>query len=279
MSIPVLCALCPVAARARVGQAVTVRGILTRGGKAGNLWTLTLDQPFQAYDARELDRTQKMVLLRELGFIGGRQGPQDPNLERKHVELTGNLLLPFGPGRTGVIVKKITVLNDPPEADVTQLQRKLEDGQKSYPGPPQYVISFKAWNRLPLSLDKIETLDGIWVSSCTEDREHRLSEEEAKRCNEKSEKGVSVSEAARVLSHWVVVPKDFWSNNFSHTGWPDYHRVLKLRQTDGQNFVLDLEPYGTGVIVFEDGGGAYLVSPCNAPTDTRAAEGFACTAN
>ena len=264
ISIPLVYVLYPIAALARVGEAVTVRGILTRGGKAGNLWTLVLDQPFQGYDARELDRTQKAVLLRDLSFVGGREGPQDPSLAGKHVELSGNLLLPFGPGRTGVMVKTITVLNDVPKTDISQLQRQLAEIQKSYPGPPQYVIHFTDWVPLPLSLDKLETVDGIAIGSCSEARMQLPSGQAEKQCSAKAEKGISASEAARVLLQWVVVPKDFWFNNFSHTGWPDYHRVLKLRQTGGKDFVLDLEPYGTGTVIFEDGGGAYLVSPCNA---------------
>ena len=83
-------------------------------------------------------------------------------------------------------------------------------------------------------------------------------------CDAKSERGISPSEVAQVLTEWVVVPEDYWGNNFSHTGLPDYHRFLKLRQTYGKDFVLVLEPYGTGMVVFEDGGGAYVVSPCNA---------------
>jgi hypothetical protein len=96
--------------------------------------------------------------------------------------------------------------------------------------------------------------------------EHKqTSEEAAKQCDSKPEQGVSAREAARVLSEWVVVPKDLWFNHFSHTGMgPPYNRVLQLRQTDGKNFVLEVEPYGTGMVVFENGGAAYLVSPCNA---------------
>jgi len=163
---------------------------------------------------------EKTILLNAIAFVGGRQGPQDPTLENKHVELTGNLIPPLGPWeRCGVIVKTITVLSDN-EVSVARLQAQIEEIQKkSYTGPPAYVLPFKEGEPLPLSLDMAETMDGAVLAACTDHPAPSTSAERASRCNSKSEKGLSVSEAARVLLHWVVVPKGYWENNFSHTGF------------------------------------------------------------
>ena len=246
---------------ARTGVGTTVRGTLSRGGKAGNLWTLILDGPLEARDPTAV-HPAKTVMLNELTFMGGRQGPQNSGFDGKHVELRGTLISPLFPERTGVIVKTITVLSDSDKANRPWLQRQLEELQTPYPVPPRYVVGFRNWEPLPLSLDDLETLDGIPIGGCTDARKERLSSDLSTLCDQKAESGISPSEAVRVLSEWVVVPKDFWLNNFSHTD--QYRRVLKVRQTRGKDLVLELDPYGIAMVVFEDGGGAYLVSPCNA---------------
>jgi hypothetical protein len=90
-------------------EPVTVRGVLSRSGKAGDLWTLTLDHPIQVQDpgAANLQLSVQIQLLR---FIGGREGPQDPRYDGKHVELTGTLVPPYGPGVAAVRVGTITPL-------------------------------------------------------------------------------------------------------------------------------------------------------------------------
>src|SRR5579864_8834649 len=37
-------------ARTKTTEPITVRGVLSRGGKAGDLWTLILDEPYPAHD-------------------------------------------------------------------------------------------------------------------------------------------------------------------------------------------------------------------------------------
>lgn len=102
-------ALCVTTLNARSVVSVTVRGVLSRGGKAGNLWTLTLDSPLQTHDPGPAN-PQATVRLEELRFIGGRTGPQDPSYDGKHVEVTGTLISPFGPRAAGVRVRTITLI-------------------------------------------------------------------------------------------------------------------------------------------------------------------------
>lgn len=59
------------------------------------------------------------------------------------------------------------------------------------------------------------------------------------------------------------MPQKYWQSNFSHTGLREYTRSLNL-ESEGKNFVLELEPYGVGMVVFLDAGTVYIVSPCNA---------------
>ena len=93
----------------RVGKLVTVRGVLHRGGKAGNVWTLELDEPLNVPDPTRPD-TDKAVSLKVLRFIGGSDGPQKSAYDNKHVELTGTVIGPFGFDAAGVRVKKVTIL-------------------------------------------------------------------------------------------------------------------------------------------------------------------------
>jgi hypothetical protein len=95
----------------RIGDLVTVQGILSRGGKAGNVWTLTLDHPLQAFDPTN-SASEKPVQLHVLRFIGGRDGPQEVEYDKKHVELRGNLVGPFGAHAAAVRVRKIRLLRD-----------------------------------------------------------------------------------------------------------------------------------------------------------------------
>ncbi|HEV2492301.1 MAG TPA: hypothetical protein VG204_04430 [Terriglobia bacterium] len=91
-------------------EPVTARGVLSRGqGKAGDLWTLTLDHPIYVRnpDAGESAAGVEVKLLR---FVGGRKGPQDSHYAGKHVELSGTLVSPASPGVAGVKVQTITVL-------------------------------------------------------------------------------------------------------------------------------------------------------------------------
>jgi hypothetical protein len=107
------------------------------------------------------------------------------------------------------------------------VQRQAEEVQKSYPAPPRYVLSSDNWQPLPISLDKVETLDHIAIGRCSDEEKKNLTDKGVKQCNSKPDKGGSVREAAQVLSNWVVVPKEYWENNLSHPGFPDYRRVLK----------------------------------------------------
>ena len=103
-------ALCVSPLIAQSPVSVTVRGVLSRGGKAGNLWTLTLDSPLQTYDPGPANR-RAAVRLERLRFIGGRDGPQDPSYVGKHVEVTGTLISPVGPGSARIRVRTITLIN------------------------------------------------------------------------------------------------------------------------------------------------------------------------
>ena len=98
-----------VALTAQTAAPLTVRGVLARSGKAGNLWTLTLDHPLQVHDPGVAD-PQASAQLRLLRFVGGRSGPQNPSYDGKHVELTGTLIPPFAPGGAAVRVRTITPL-------------------------------------------------------------------------------------------------------------------------------------------------------------------------
>ena len=67
---------------------ITVRGILTEGGKAGDLWQLMpdLDQPLHL-DSQEI----KVFRFRQ----DRRKGPASPIFDHEHVELTGELVSVF----------------------------------------------------------------------------------------------------------------------------------------------------------------------------------------
>ena len=77
--------------------------------------------------------------------------------------------------------------------------------------------------------------------------------------------------AKLIVYHMLSGGEHYWQNNFSHTGLSEYTRSLNL-QSEGKSFVLELQPYGVGMVVFPDGGTIYIVSPCNAagarPSDT-----------
>jgi hypothetical protein len=250
----------------RTTELVTVRGVLSCSGLAGDLWTLTLDVPLDIHDPsdRQRGRTQQLKVLR---FVGGRQGPKDPSSEGKHVELTGNLTAPFAGGSAGVQVKEIKLLPAEEPATTRELIELLN--RKTRPESPtiRSIAAFNNWEPLPLPLDTAETLDGIRLSGCGPESHWAARHNGSKRsppCGQTSERGVSVGEAAGVLASWVVVPQDLWFNQFSHAG-PEYNRSVKLRRINGgKDFTLQIHPYGIGLVIFDDGSDAYLASRCNA---------------
>jgi hypothetical protein len=259
--------LCPPAlshAKIRTTEPITVRGVLSRGGKAGDLWTLTLDGPYQAHDAAQ-SNTDRNTVLRQLSFVGHRQGPQDPSLDGKHLELTGRLIVPFGPGRAGVVVSAINILSGELISTQHVIENQLGQLRRQLPPSSQYARSSEPWKPLPLK--HVETTDGLEISGFTGQSSKTISPAPGAQ----SENVIPLSEAAEVISEWIVVPQNYWRNNFSHTGFPEYTRSLNL-QSEGKTFVLELQPYGVGMLVFLDGGTIYIVSPCNAagarPSDT-----------
>src|SRR5215467_8789405 len=72
LSVSIACGESSILALARTGESVTVRGVLTRTGKAGNLWILTLDRPYAAHD-RSPGIPDKTILRKEITFVGDRQ--------------------------------------------------------------------------------------------------------------------------------------------------------------------------------------------------------------
>lgn len=251
-------------AKTKTTEPITVRGVLSRGGKAGDLWTLILDEPYPAHDPAQ-SNTDGNTVLHQLSFVGRRQGVQDPSLDGKHVELTGRLVIPFGPGRAGVVVSAINIL--PGELNSTQhvIENQLGHLRRQLPPSPQYALPIQPWEPLPLK--HVETTDGTEISRFAGEPSKPISPARGAQ----SENEISLNEAARVISEWIVVPQNYWQSNFSHTGLREYTRSLNL-ESEGKNFVLELEPYGVGMVVFPDGGTIYIVSPCNAagarPSDT-----------
>jgi hypothetical protein len=187
----------------------------------------------------------------------------------QHVELAGKLLPARGSARTGVIVKTIRLLQDGSSKDEAQLQILLHSLGKApvptFPLYPTSILPFANWQPVPVNLDEVETIHGMQLRSCIAKSQSTPSREESSRaeqCRRKSEVTLSAEEAANVLAEWVIVPKDFWFNHFSHTDV--YTRWLNLRERAGKGFILEVQPYGVGMVVFDDGSGAYIVSRCNA---------------
>jgi hypothetical protein len=238
-------------------EEVTVRGTLARTGKAGDLFTLTLDQPLQVHDPGE--RNPETTVTLRLQYAG---------FEGKHVELTGKLRPAFGPGTAEVVVKAIHVVDDLAinSNDVQrQLDTLIEGATWAAPRHPTSILPFSDWEPVPLALAQIETVDGIRVEVCIKKDESATPEDKsslAEQCSRKSETALSPREAAQILTEWVVAPRDVWFDHFSHTGLST--RSLEMRQSKGKDFVLELQPYGVGILVFDDCSGVYMVSRYNA---------------
>jgi len=125
----------------------------------------SLTYPMFPAKRRAQSNADRNTVLHQLSFVGRRQGVQDPSLDGKHVELTGRLVIPFGPGRAGVVVSAINIL--PGELNTTQhvIENQLGHLRRQLPPSPQYAFPIQPWETLPLR--HVETTDGTEISRFT----------------------------------------------------------------------------------------------------------------